>query len=183
MYRKIFVPVDGSETSLAGVQEAISIAKSLGSEMRLFHVVDEFVLDYSLGAGVYGGDLIDALREGGKRILDSAAEMVRKEGVGVSCRLVESIGGPAAGLIVESANSWGADLIVMGTHGRRGLARMAMGSDAEGVVRESIAPVLLVHRGKRAAQQKPHSAAKTSPGVSSAVAEAYALVSTGMRPL
>jgi nucleotide-binding universal stress UspA family protein len=172
MYRKIFVPVDGSKTSLAGVREAIEVAKRLGSEMRLFHVVDEFVLDYSLGGGVYGGDLIDAIREGGKRILDMAAALVREKGVAVSCRLVESIGGPAAGLIVENAKAWGADLIVMGTHGRRGLARLAMGSDAEGVVRESTTPVLLVHHLQEpVTEQRSQSVAATSPGACSALEE------------
>lgn len=58
--------------------------------------------------------------------------------------LLESIGGRAADLIVDQAKQWNADLIVMGTHGRRGLRRLALGSDAELVVRSASVPVLLV---------------------------------------
>jgi len=181
MYRKIMVPVDGSETSLSGVQEAIKIAQNLGSEIRVFHVLDEFVLDYSLGAGVYGGNLMDALRDGGKKILEQAAAAVRKEGVAVSTALLESIGGPAADFIVAQAKEWGADLIVMGTHGRRGLARLAMGSDAEGVVREASVPVLLVHHQRKQAKQESR-AAEVKPSGSSAADEAYSFVSRGINP-
>jgi nucleotide-binding universal stress UspA family protein len=62
-----------------------------------------------------------------------------------------SIGGLASELIVEQARKWPADLIVMGTHRRRGLRRFAMGSDAESVVRDTPVPVLLVHGVKKAA--------------------------------
>jgi nucleotide-binding universal stress UspA family protein len=67
--------------------------------------------------------------------------------------LVESIGGVAADLILEQAKDWHADMIVMGTHGRRGIFRLAMGSDAEQVVRGAGIPVLLV-KGQ-AATKKP----------------------------
>jgi len=58
--------------------------------------------------------------------------------------MIESVGGAAGDLIVEQANKWGAELIVLGTHGRRGIKRMVLGSDAEHVVRQSSVPVLLV---------------------------------------
>ena len=145
MYPNILVPIDGSETSMHGLNEAVKIAKSQGSQLRLFHVVNEFVLDYSYGAGLYGTNVIDSLREAGKNILQQAEALVRQQGVPVDGVLLESIGGPAADLIVVQAREWPADLIVMGTHGRRGLRRFAMGSDAEGVVRGAPVPVLLVH--------------------------------------
>jgi len=153
MYSKILVPIDGSETSMLGVNEAIKIAKSLGSKITLFHVVDEFVLDYSYGAGLYGTSLMDSLREGGKTVLKEAADVVHGQGVPVESVLLESIGGPASDLIVTQAKECGADLIVMGTHGRRGLRRFAMGSDAEGVVRESPVPVLLVRQVRQPAAE------------------------------
>jgi nucleotide-binding universal stress UspA family protein len=145
MYQKILVPIDGSETAMRGLNEAIKVAKSQGSQLRLFHIVNEFVLDYSYGAGLYGTNLIESLREGGKKIIQQAEAYVRQQGVPVDSVLLEAIGGPAADLIVAQAKEWAADLIVMGTHGRRGLRRLALGSDAEGVVRESPIPVLLVH--------------------------------------
>src|SRR5208282_5471753 len=141
VYPKILVPVDGSETSAVGLKEAIKVAKSQGSQLRLLHVVNEFVLDYSYGAGLYGSNLIESLREGGKKILEQAESQVRQQGVQVDGVLIESIGGPAADLILAQASEWPADLIVMGTHGRRGLRRFAMGSDAEGVLRSAMVPV------------------------------------------
>jgi nucleotide-binding universal stress UspA family protein len=95
--------------------------------------------------------VIDALRDAGKRILADAEAAVRQAGIEPESVLVETIGGPAAEAIIAQAGSWPAELIVMGTHGRRGLARVAMGSDAEEVVRASPVPVLLV-RGQLSAQ-------------------------------
>jgi nucleotide-binding universal stress UspA family protein len=146
MYSKILVPVDGSPTSAKGLQEAIKLAKALGSRLRLVHVVDELIIDYSgLGAtNYYSGDIIEGLREGGKQILANAESVVRGSGLEPEAILLEAIGGPSARLIVAQAKEWPADLIVMGTHGRRGIRRIALGSDAEQVIRASPAPVLLV---------------------------------------
>lgn len=146
MYKKILVPVDGSETSTRGLSEAISVAQGDGGKLCLVHVVNELVLDYSYGAGPGGSSLVDSLREIGNAILRQAEETVRKVGVPVESVLLECVGGPAADSIVAQAKEWHADLIVMGTHGRRGLRRFAMGSDAEAVVRESPVPVLLVRQ-------------------------------------
>lgn len=144
MYGKILVPVDGSEPSTLGLQEAVKIAKSTGGRLRLVHVVNEFVLDYTYGAGVYASNAIELLREGGRKVLEQAKAAVQAQGVLVEGVLVEAIGGPPADLILAQASEWGAELIVMGTHGRRGLARMAMGSDAEQVLRGASVPVLMV---------------------------------------
>lgn len=145
MYKKIIVPVDGSPTSNHGLKEAMAIAKIHGGAIRLIHVVNEFIIDYGYAGGAMGStDLVESLRQIGKKVLDEAQATVRQSGIEASCVLLETIGGRAAGLIVQQAKEWGADLIVMGTHGRRGLARVAMGSDAEEVVRTAGVPVLLV---------------------------------------
>ncbi len=144
MYKRILVPLDGSETSMLGLHEAIKIAHGEDCQLCLFHVVNELILDYSYGAQSFGTNLTDSLREVGNSILQRAEDLVRKQGVPVESVLLECLGGTAADLIVEQANKWQADLIVMGTHGRRGLRRLAMGSDAESVVQASSVPVLLV---------------------------------------
>jgi nucleotide-binding universal stress UspA family protein len=146
MYDKILVPVDGSATSLRGLGEAIGIAKSQRSQLCLLHIVNEFIFDYSYTPAAYATDVVDGLRERGKTILIDAAALVRKQGLEPVTVLLESIGGPAAELIVAQARELGAELIVMGTHGRRGLRRLAMGSDAEQVVRLATVPVLLVRQ-------------------------------------
>ena len=144
MYGKILVPVDGSETSTRGLDEAIKIAKVQGSQLLLVHIVNEYIFDFTYNAGFFSQNLIDSLVEMGKSVLDAAESAAKKEGVRVETVLIESIGGVAANLILAQANIWKPDLIVMGTHGRRGLARIALGSDAESVVRASTVPVLLV---------------------------------------
>ena len=152
MYKRILVPVDGSEASNAGLSEALRLAKSAGGSVQLFHVVNEVILVSGAGAAApaaYYGDLVESLRREGKEALDKAQTLVRDAGLKAESVLVESVGGTTADMIIEQAKKWPADLIVMGTHGRRGLRRLAMGSDAEQVVRATLVPVLLV-RGQPA---------------------------------
>ncbi len=160
MYRKILVPVDGSEASTAGLREAIKLAKGPGCQIQLVHVVNEFIPDYGY-AGVYAAEFMDSLRKTGQNILDSAEAFAQREGLKPSCVLLEAVGGQAADSILEQAKAWVPDLIVMGTHGRRGLVRMVMGSDAEAVVRGATVPVLLLHAVPKQ-QAMPRRAAKAS---------------------
>ncbi len=144
MYGKILVPVDGSETSTRGLTEAIKIAKAQGSQLRLVNIVNEYILDITYAPGLFAENLIESLVEAGRKVLDTAEKAAQREGVKAESVLIESIGGVAADLILAQAKQWQADLIVMGTHGRRGLARLVMGSDAEQVVRAATVPVMLV---------------------------------------
>jgi nucleotide-binding universal stress UspA family protein len=145
MYKRILVPIDGSETSMAGLREAVKLAKVHGSQLRIFHVVNEFILTETYSPGTYALNLIDTLRNTGQTISRSAEAFARQRGIPADSVMLESIGGAAADLILAQARDCHADLIVMGTHGRRGLRRLALGSDAESVVRGSHVPVLLVH--------------------------------------
>jgi nucleotide-binding universal stress UspA family protein len=145
MYKRILVPIDGSPTSNLGLNEAIKLAKDQGAKLRLFHLVDEYIA-VSSGDGVMldTGDLLESLRQGGKKIIEKAEALARRNGLTPESVMIESFGGRAADYIVEQAKKWGADLIVLGTHGRRGVKRLVMGSDAEHVVRMARVPVLLV---------------------------------------
>jgi len=144
MYRRILVPVDGSATSLRGLDEAIRLAKDQKAEVRLLHVVHDFLTTGGQGAAVYMTLLRQDLRERGAKILAEAAEVARREGLEVVTKMDETPGGSVGELIVEQAAAWPADLLVLGTHGRRGIRRLLMGSDAEYVVRMTPVPVLLV---------------------------------------
>jgi nucleotide-binding universal stress UspA family protein len=144
MYQKILVAVDGSPTSLRGLDEAIKIARGTGGRLLLVHVVNELLLTADAVPSVYYDSIVQSLRESGARVLEQAATIVQRADVSCEQRLVETLGGRVADEIVRQAKEWLADLIVMGTHGRRGLARLAMGSDAEIVLRLSPVPVLLV---------------------------------------
>jgi nucleotide-binding universal stress UspA family protein len=146
-YRRILVAVDGSTASAKGLREALRLAKAERARLSILHVVDEYpafaALD-GLMAGAPGADLVPALREGGKRVLARAKSTAEKAGVPAKAILREMLSGPAAYPIVREAKKVGADLIVLGTHGRRGVRRLVLGSDAEQVVRTAPVPVLLV---------------------------------------
>ena len=146
-YRKILVAVDGSKASSKGLREALRLAQLEGARLFILHVVDDYPAFQAMDAmmaGAPGADLVPFLREGGKRILARAERLARKRGVKCTPILREQIGGPAAHPIVREARKAGADLIVLGTHGRRGMRRLVLGSDAEQVVRTASVPVLLV---------------------------------------
>jgi nucleotide-binding universal stress UspA family protein len=147
-YRKILVPVDGSRTSLKGLKEAVRLAKAARARIVLLHVVDEFVAFTGMETtGAFVQELIDGLVAGGRRILEKARRDAERLGVKAQTVLRERVGGPAAYEIVRQAKKHRCNLIVIGTHGRRGVRRLALGSDAELVVRNSSVPVLLVRGG------------------------------------
>lgn len=150
MYARILVPVDGSETAKRGLEEAILLSKALGSALRLVHVVDDSALAMNPEAGIAAAPLVEDFAENGREILEEARVQASKQGAQVEVALHENFTGRVANVIVEEAKTWRADLIVMGTHGRRGIRHAVLGSDAEAVVRASACPVLLVReRGQR----------------------------------
>ncbi len=149
MFRRILVPIDGSPTSNRGLDEAIGLAADQKAKICLLHVVDELVVTAGVDGTVYIppnyiDEFIRALRAGGKKLLARAEARVRKRGIEVESVLLETVGHRVADLIIKQARKWRADVIVLGTHGRRGLTRVVMGSDAEMVLRETPLPVLLV---------------------------------------
>jgi len=149
MYKRILVPVDGSETSLLGLQHAIRLAKDQKAKLRLLHVVHDYLIAEGRHSMVTSSYLLKELRERGQTILKEAASMALKRHVEAETQVVETLMGPIGASIVKCAQKWPADLIVLGTHGRRGIRRLVMGSDAEYVVRTAPVPVLLV-RGTKA---------------------------------
>ncbi len=153
-YKRILVPLDGSATSSAGLKEALKIAKASRGRVRLLHVVDDTVLFRMAEPGVDLGSMLDELRRYGRQVLERAAKAAAAQHIKAESDLSESFGLRVADVITRVATRWRADLLVIGTHGRRGVDRLLMGSDAELVVRNTTIPVLLVHgrgarRGKR----------------------------------
>jgi nucleotide-binding universal stress UspA family protein len=155
MYQRILVPIDGSPTSARGLAEATLLGQLTGAQLRLIHVVDEqsFALGASQGMTLTG-DVLNLLREVGAEILAQGAASVRAAGLAVDTVLKDSFTGRVSDLVIKEAGVWPADLIVLGTHGRRGLGRLFMGSDAETIVRSALVPVLLI-RATPATAAKP----------------------------
>lgn len=145
MYSRILVPIDGSETSAQGLREATKLAKALGSSIRLIHIIDSMsMLSATTGVADYAS-IAESLRQAAELMLAETADQVKKEGVeNVLTTLVEA-GSMATGeCVVQKAQEHNAELIVCGTHGRRGLERLLIGSDAEYIVRHANVPVLLI---------------------------------------
>ena len=144
MYKQILCPVDGSSTSNCGMMEAIHLAKDQHAKLRFLHVIDMHfpILDATGDFNVVYMD--DLLRENAKKVLNKAEIAAHKAGVETDSRTVEAIGGRVSKFVMQQVKEWPADLIVMGTHGLRGIERLVLGSDAETIVRTSLVPVLLV---------------------------------------
>jgi nucleotide-binding universal stress UspA family protein len=157
MYEKILVPIDGSTTAEQGLREATRLAKLAGSRVRVLHVVD--LLSFALATETYVGpspEVTKLLKEGGEEILRKAKAVVEAQAVPVDTVMFENFSSRVADLVVEHAAEWGANLIVLGTHGRRGVGRLMLGSDAEQIARMSPVPVLLVR--SKEAQSAPRAA-------------------------
>jgi len=110
----------------------------------LVHVLDEVALGPGAEAVVYLSNTVSLLREAGELIVAEAKSLVQEYGLKAESIILETVGGRAAEAIVAEATACGADLLVLGTHGRRGISRLVMGSDAEAVVRTAPVPVLMV---------------------------------------
>ena len=144
MYQNILVPIDGSQTAELGLREAIGLASRLAARIRLMHVISDRPWLYSGTSPEVFDEILTHLRSSGESIIHEAKVAVRAAGVEVDQRLLEAPGDQAGEFIVAEAQGWPAQLIVCGTHGRRGLRRVLMGSDAQYIVTHSPVPVLLV---------------------------------------
>jgi len=152
IYQRILVPLDGSDTSRLGLQEAIRVAKLTQGRLRLFHVVDD--LSFALAVDAYGGqsgDWLRTLRDLGTKLLAEGREVAESAGVQVEVALHESFNDKLPDAVAGEARRWPADLIVVGTHGRRGVGRLMLGSGAENILRSAPVPVLLVRPPEEAA--------------------------------
>jgi len=142
MYQRILVPVDGSPTSNAGLDEAVRLAKLTGARIRLVHVPDANL--FAIGIESYVGDVVQLLIDAGAQLLAEAKARVEASGVAVDTVLGAVFGERVCDVVNTQVTDWQADLVVIGTHGRRGARRLLLGSDAEQIVRSASVPVLLV---------------------------------------
>lgn len=143
MYQQILVPVDGSQTALQALREAVTVAKAFGASLFLVHVIDPYPFlgagaDYALGQA----DYLAAATANADRALAAAGEIVAAAGLDSESVVVD--GHAAEDGILNSAVTSGADLIVMGSHGRRGLEKLLLGSVTQRVLQGARVPVLVV---------------------------------------
>lgn len=144
MYERILVPLDGSATSERALLEAAQLAGKLGSALCLLHVLDDFPLYGEMAITPGYQQTLEVMRKYGDDLLVKAAQQPALAGLQVETLQREALGARVADVIVEQAVISKCQLIVLGTHGRRGVNRLLMGSDAELVLRQSPMPVLMV---------------------------------------
>jgi nucleotide-binding universal stress UspA family protein len=150
MYSRIFVAIDNSSTAQKALDEAIQLSAKLGADLCIGTALDEApVTQHGMGLGSY----IDVdrvkleMRDTGNALLDLAVAKAKEAGCDPDRILIESDQKRLSDMIIEAAAQWNADLIVMGTHGRRGFERLLVGSVAEHMIRAATTTLLLVRKG------------------------------------
>lgn len=145
MYKKIMVAVDGSSMAMLALDEAVKLAKSQGAELTLVYVI-EYPHVYVSDLGYDPLPVTEALVVEGRRVLDKAESLVASQDIAIRSLLVDNRTSTdsIAEQLRKVADEQQADLVVLGTHGRGGFKRLLLGSVAEGFLRLSTHPILLV---------------------------------------
>ena len=143
MFERILVPVDGSSTSGQAINKTLAIAEKFNSSVTLIYVIDPYAFtgvgtDFAYGQSEY---LSAATKEAHNAIGD-ATRIFEEHGISVKGSVVE--GHTVYRSILDSADAANADLIVMGSHGRRGLEKLVLGSVTAQVLSHAHLPVLVV---------------------------------------
>ncbi len=149
MCKRIFVAIDGSATAQAALVEAIQFARLPGTSLCIGTVLDASPLGQNsmgMGALIDVDQVKTGMRQAAETLLDDATAKAKEAGLDPYRILVESDNKRVADMIVAAAGQWDADLIVIGTHGRRGFERLVMGSVAENLVRIATTSLFLVRR-------------------------------------
>lgn len=152
MYKRLLVPIDGSDTANLALNHALALARLNGATIVLLHIIEEW--KHSNGferPKVYIQQVRPGFLAEGQALLDRTASGLRQDGVAVETLLVESHAERVSELIADQAETSACDLVILGTHGRRGYERLLLGSDAEQVARISPVPVMLVRNASRSA--------------------------------
>jgi nucleotide-binding universal stress UspA family protein len=144
MYKRILVPLDGSATAERGLREALGLCAGQPTKLLLLHVVDDYPLLIETASMDSHESMMQSLRQYGLDVLAKGIRACQEVSVPAETSLKEVTGERVSDIIVEEAGRQGCDLIAMGTHGRRGLQRLTLGSQAEAVARASPVPVMLV---------------------------------------
>lgn len=141
-FERILAPVDFSGHSETALQHAVGLAREVGADVQILHVIEEITYpDFYYPAPATGEQMAAEIRQRVSERLQEALDRIEEVGVRASVHVVE--GRPAPG-IADFAEESGSDLVVVGTHGLTGVKRALLGSVAEGVIRRSVPPVLTV---------------------------------------
>src|SRR3974377_958078 len=151
MYGRILVAIDERETSVSASQEAIRLEKEQKAALRILHVIDVSPAYLTVDTPYPFVEYQKAMQEAGQKLLANRVATARAAGVGGGAKLItiEMFGERIYDVIEEQSKQWPADVIVIGTHGRRGARHLMLGSVAEGLIRVATKPVLLIRGPKK----------------------------------
>ena len=147
MYKKMLIATDGSELAGRALEHGLKLAKLVGAEVTILTVTEPAAVVGAGYASIAGTmidpmpELIQAQEDAAKQVLTVAETAAKAAGVAVQTRLIDN-SFPAEGIVAAAAET-GADLIVMGSHGRRGIGRLLLGSQTSNVLAHSKVPVLV----------------------------------------
>jgi nucleotide-binding universal stress UspA family protein len=141
-FRRILVPTDFTETSDRALEWAHHLAEQVGSTLTVMHSYEIPIAGFPDGALVATADIAQRIHDAAAAGLEGAVARYRGRGVPIDGVLREGVAWEEINAVAESID---ADLVVIGTHGRRGLARALLGSVAENVIRTSHRPILTIH--------------------------------------
>ena len=154
-FKRIIVAVDGSKTSDTAFLEALNLTSSLNAKLCIVHMVDIFPIA-SLSMGADFDRCREIVKDDGQAVLDRMKLLAQINNITAETRLIELL--DASKKISEKLSeivlAWNADLVIMGTHGRRGVRRLILGSVAEEAIRTAPVPILLVRAQDEGEKQK-----------------------------
>jgi nucleotide-binding universal stress UspA family protein len=140
-FRRILVTLDGSDTSRKALVAALQIARDAGGRVQMLHVFNELAY---LNGFEASGQIAGMAHDYGAKVLAQGAEIAQAAGVEHEERLLEEPGRGLGQVVADAARDWDADLLVVGSHGRRGFDRLVLGSGAEKIIRQATVPVLVI---------------------------------------
>ena len=145
MYQRLLVALDSTATSRLALEHAAALGRLSGATVVLLHVLESFrhVSGFE-SPKVYAEEVLPRMRAAGRELLDEAAAPLREQGIEVETVLLEGSDERVAELIARRAEEAGVDMVILGTHGRRGVNRLLLGSQANSVITHSAIPVLVV---------------------------------------
>lgn len=152
-FKRILVPFDGSKTSDQALATALNLARDAGARLTLVHALDESAF---LSESDYSGHLVEAARTAAQKVLARGLDAAQSAGVEARTKLIDFPGQRLGQTIADEAQACEADLIVVGSHGRRGIGRVLLGSGAEQIMRMAPVPVLVI--------KSPHGAGHAPQG-------------------
>lgn len=154
MYKRILVPVDGSEGARHALDEALRLAQLSNAQLQAVYVLEHPTQVVDVAAGFAEPVQVrDPSSETATTVLAEARERIAPFGVQGTVRAIDAYGENLVAVLTRAIDEYDADLVVMYSHGRSGIRRLFAGSVAESLLHDTTVPLLLLRNGERDEQE------------------------------